>query len=997
MKVRVTKTPRGKKADIYYGGELDPVTVSAFKVPPLLGEDEEQAFPTYPVEPSLSDADIRKLQKALEKKETPAEKKQRRAMQDAALTGMYMGTPVDMNMSFMPQYAFGGIAEEEDSTYMGQTTRKDVSKGKMKASFEVPVNLGYGVTPTPAPVATPLPKKVKYETLNLSNGRQVYSPVFQGSWTDAEISDYWKNIPESASNGREILRGQAWQDVQGNKMAKATMPKASDTVRPVFTGTSPYGGSYTDIFRNSAARGATMAYGGRLRYPGGGMTPDMVPIEAEGGEMIQTPNGELSEITGPNHESGGEDMVVPEGSKIYSKRIKIDGKSMAQRKEARDRKMNRLAKVLETDITNQLYRNTAKRTALGIAKQEAMDMQIMEVANPIMQAEMEAKEQKKKGYGGYISKGMKGMEDDVYGGGLGDGTSIMKQGMISNLGSAATGIATLIAQAAKGKPDEVRNPLFAETAHLRPYMAGGGKAHWIQGAVNPAHKGYCTPMTKATCTPRRKAFAMTMKKHHGFHAGGGGVYPDPYTYYNLPQPDGFGGYRIKAADEMLGPYSPNWLNNQNKMGTGFETWPGGPSMDQLTYDVNNPNGRFPVAQDNLNEFTARTANQAGNIYGNTYGNLPADYKEGTPNFGTAPGKGLEMNTFTFSAPKVNRTGSIVDDFGYPSVGYMGSYNPDREPAAPYGDLNTGNFWQGFDRSRYEPQIRKPRNFIYQDTPSAYEQEYEVNSQYHPNYSRLLMTGQGDETYYYPWAGTGKLKGSLPAPQGRDANLYGTTIGNIVGGIGTGVGTLGPLMATIKNRRGDKPNINAFRDFGRKALDANTLAQDLVAKAGAAAQINARISNNTAKARNRNSAQSINTLRGLDAVTDLQTDQVNAGITSNEAQQMINLLSARTGLLNQRDQAVMQGEQTRDLADRRDRDAYFNNLSRNLSDMGTGLQTFGKNINQDQYNRESLGLMNELSKYGLGYKKVGGQYQLVKIGPAQKGYEPVNTSGTTTTE
>jgi len=35
---------------------------------------------------------------------------------------------------------------------------------------------------------------------------------------------------------------------------------------------------------------------------------------------------------------------------------------------------------------------------------------------------------------------------------------------------------------------------------------------WIQGAVNPAHKGYCTPMTKSTCTPRRKAFAKRAKK-----------------------------------------------------------------------------------------------------------------------------------------------------------------------------------------------------------------------------------------------------------------------------------------------------------------------------------------------------------------------------------------------------------------------------------------------------------------------------------------------------
>lgn len=46
-------------------------------------------------------------------------------------------------------------------------------------------------------------------------------------------------------------------------------------------------------------------------------------------------------------------------------------------------------------------------------------------------------------------------------------------------------------------------------------MKEGGK--WIQKAVNPKHKGYCTPMTKSTCTPRRKALARTFKKHHGFH------------------------------------------------------------------------------------------------------------------------------------------------------------------------------------------------------------------------------------------------------------------------------------------------------------------------------------------------------------------------------------------------------------------------------------------------------------------------------------------------
>jgi hypothetical protein len=35
---------------------------------------------------------------------------------------------------------------------------------------------------------------------------------------------------------------------------------------------------------------------------------------------------------------------------------------------------------------------------------------------------------------------------------------------------------------------------------------------WMQKAVNPKHKGFCTPMTKPTCTKKRKALAKTFKK-----------------------------------------------------------------------------------------------------------------------------------------------------------------------------------------------------------------------------------------------------------------------------------------------------------------------------------------------------------------------------------------------------------------------------------------------------------------------------------------------------
>lgn len=46
-------------------------------------------------------------------------------------------------------------------------------------------------------------------------------------------------------------------------------------------------------------------------------------------------------------------------------------------------------------------------------------------------------------------------------------------------------------------------------------MKEGG--HWLQGAVNPAHKGWCTPLSNPHCTGRRRQFALMMKKNHGFH------------------------------------------------------------------------------------------------------------------------------------------------------------------------------------------------------------------------------------------------------------------------------------------------------------------------------------------------------------------------------------------------------------------------------------------------------------------------------------------------
>jgi hypothetical protein len=53
--------------------------------------------------------------------------------------------------------------------------------------------------------------------------------------------------------------------------------------------------------------------------------------------------------------------------------------------------------------------------------------------------------------------------------------------------------------------------MLAEAPVLLMKKGGSTDKKWIQKAVNPKHKGYCTPMSKSTCTPKRKALARTFK------------------------------------------------------------------------------------------------------------------------------------------------------------------------------------------------------------------------------------------------------------------------------------------------------------------------------------------------------------------------------------------------------------------------------------------------------------------------------------------------------
>lgn len=85
---------------------------------------------------------------------------------------------------------------------------------------------------------------------------------------------------------------------------------------------------------------------------------------------------------------------------------------------------------------------------------------------------------------------------------------------------AKAAIKTIVKAPTKASKESVRQ-LNSDKAAINEEFPGAFKKkkggatkdkNWIQKAVNPAHKGYCTPETKKTCTPRRKALAHTLRK-----------------------------------------------------------------------------------------------------------------------------------------------------------------------------------------------------------------------------------------------------------------------------------------------------------------------------------------------------------------------------------------------------------------------------------------------------------------------------------------------------
>jgi hypothetical protein len=113
----------------------------------------------------------------------------------------------------------------------------------------------------------------------------------------------------------------------------------------------------------------------------GGTVNQEVPINVEGGETFSTPDGETGEFDGASHSQGGIDTTLPEKSTIYSDRINIGNKSLADRHKARLMREAKFKKLLDSNPNDVINQQTYDKIVVDDTAQDESDKALMKQVN----------------------------------------------------------------------------------------------------------------------------------------------------------------------------------------------------------------------------------------------------------------------------------------------------------------------------------------------------------------------------------------------------------------------------------------------------------------------------------------------------------------------------------------------------------------------------------------------------------------------------------------
>ena len=218
---------------------------------------------------------------------------------------------------------------------------------------------------------------------------------------------------------------------------------------------------------------------------------------------------------------------------------------------------------------------------------------------------------------------------------------------------------------------------------------------WIQKAINPKHKGFCTPMSKSTCTPARKALAKRFKKGGDLHKDMGGKVPCKDCGGEIP----------KEMMKLGGLYLPKAVDGVKMQSSNNEVI----TPDGYQYSQPDYGGNFTYGQQ-----TPEYTNVGSNGSNLNLGQSPQGYNFGTPyqqnnNFEVdqqtnAPylnyNPNQQQNQFNANPQQLNLQGQGYN-YNYTSPNFGNDNNPD---AYKIGDNQSTNN-QMINRDVVDPSNR----------------------------------------------------------------------------------------------------------------------------------------------------------------------------------------------------------------------------------------------------------------------------------------------------
>ena len=191
--------------------------------------------------------------------------------------------------------------------------------------------------------------------------------------TGTSVKNYMTN-PSTELNKNDINIAKAQSESENNPITNIMSAMGNMAMQ---YGMSQEG--FTEGMGGEGNANLAKAFGPMLANMKFGGTASNVPVEIEGEEAVKVPGGKAVKAKGPSHENGGIKLDLPEGTDIFSKRIMVEGKTMAERELARSKQVEDYEILLEKNDGDSVLMNSLKKTLSNNKLEEGRDKKLQEI------------------------------------------------------------------------------------------------------------------------------------------------------------------------------------------------------------------------------------------------------------------------------------------------------------------------------------------------------------------------------------------------------------------------------------------------------------------------------------------------------------------------------------------------------------------------------------------------------------------------------------------